>query len=121
MPRKARNTRNIAIRKNWIVREKYALLISGLENKSKRPNISPIFTNGDPNTVPNPTSGEPSALDSAEIVISGRVVAKLTTVAPIITLGIASLAAINVEAFPNHSAPMITADIEITKTISSGI
>jgi len=91
------------------------------ENKSKTPKINPIFAKGEPNTVPKPTWGDPSTPDTVAITISGKVVAMLMIVAPMITLGRDKRLAMCVAALPNQSAPTITAAIAMMKIISSGI
>ena len=55
------------------------------------------------------------------MTISGNVVARLTIVAPIKILGKENLFAMWVAELPSQSAPKITAVIEITKTMASGI
>ena len=70
---------------------------------SDRHIISPVFAV----TVPTAISALPSNAENTETSISGMVVAKLTTVAPMMNLGMPEASAIHVAASTKRSPPLI--------------
>ena len=70
---------------------------------SDRHMISPVFAVTEPTALPTAISALPSKAANTDTIISGMVVAKLTTVAPIMNFGMRDASAIHVAAM--HSSP----------------
>ena len=79
-----------------------------------------MFAVTDPIALPMAISALPERAAKTETIISGNVVARLTTVAPTITFGIPETSAIHAAASTNTSPPLIIRAIPIrNKTITN--
>ena len=74
---------------------------------SERQRINPVLAVTDPTALPTAISALPSSAAKTETSISGRVVAKLTTVQPMINLGIPEASAIQAAASTKKSPPLM--------------
>ena len=74
---------------------------------SDRHIISPVFAVTEPTALPTAISALPSNAENTETSISGMVVAKLTTVAPMMNLGMPEASAIHVAASTKRSPPLM--------------
>ena len=78
-----------------------------LMHTSDRHIISPVLAVTEPTALPTAISALPSKAENTETSISGMVVAKLTTVAPIINFGMPEASAIQLAASTKRSPPFI--------------
>ena len=69
--------------------------------------ITPILAVTEPTALPTAMSTLPSSAANTDTSISGSVVAKLTTVAPMMNLGMPEASAIHVDASTNQSPPLM--------------
>ena len=74
---------------------------------SERHIISPVFAVTEPTALPTAMSAFPSSAEKTDTSISGIVVAKLTTVAPIMNFGMPDASAIHVAASTKKSPPLM--------------
>ena len=90
-----------AFSQNWL------RFIAAGRHTSDIPIMSPIFAVTEPTALPTAISSSPPSTPVTDTVSSGRVVARLTTVAPIINLGIPVAFAIHTAESTNQSPPLI--------------
>ena len=90
---------------------------------SDRHIISPVLAVTEPTALPTAISALPSSAAKTETSISGRVVAKLTMVAPMMNLGMPDASAIQLAASTNRSPPLMmhTSPAANRRTIQSGV
>ena len=90
---------------------------------SDRHIISPVLAVTEPTALPTAISALPSSAAKTDTSISGRVVAKLTMVAPMMNLGMPDASAIHPAASTNRSPPLMmhTSPAANRRTIQSGV
>ena len=103
---KANRTRIAASSRQALTPNCFRLMAHSMQT-SDRHMISPTLAVTEPTALPTAISALPSSAAKTETSISGRVVAKLTMVAPMMNLGMPDASAIQLAASTNRSPPLM--------------